>query len=157
MTDNPNRHHAYGPPIPHVVPPPIVPIAPAPVILCPACRAVWTHGHEHVCPHGGQPPTGVAPAAPPPPYEPPKPQFQGDTKYEQEALEEARREWVGMTPEQMRSARGTHTIVRHKEGGFHLETVPAPEIVPTPTQTRDAAAKATAAKKAAAQVAKESK
>jgi hypothetical protein len=155
MTDNPNRHHAYGPPIVAVVPPPIIPIPAAPVIRCAACHDIWTHGHEHRCPHGGQPPPGVAHAAPPPPWKPPVPQFQGDTKFEQEALEEARREWQGMTDDQMRAARGVHTVVRHVEGGFHLETVPLAVLVPTAAQVRAAGAAATLEKRDAARAAKE--
>ena len=151
------RHHAYGPPVDPVVPPPIQPAAPTPVIRCSACHVVWTHGHEHRCPHGGQPPPGVAAAPPPAPWKPPATPWQGDTKYEQEALEEARREWPGMTDDQMRAARGVHTVVRHPEGGFHLETVPLAELVPTSAQTRKAAAALNAAKKEAAMAAKEKK
>ena len=155
MTDNPHRHHAYGPPVPREEPTPIAPPAHRPVIRCGACRAIWTHGHEHACPHGGKVPAGVAPAPPPKPWSPPKPQYQGDTKFEQEALEEARREWMGMDEEQMRFARGTHTVVRHPEGGFHIESAPLAELVPTPTQVRAAAAKAIAEKKNAMRAAKE--
>ena len=154
---NPHRHHAYGPPVARVEAPPIQAVPGPDVVRCPAplCRAVWTHGHEHRCPHGGQPPPGVTPAAPPPPWQPPKPQHQGDTKFEQEALAEARREWSGMTDEQMKFARGLHTVVRHPEGGFHLETVPLLELVPTPAQTRAAAMAYNTAKKEAARAAKE--
>jgi hypothetical protein len=152
---NPHRHHAYGPPVAAVVPPPIQPPEPTPVIRCAACKDIWTHGHEHRCPHGGQPPPGVAHAAPPPPWKPPTTPFQGDTKYEAEALDEARREWQGMTDEQMKFARGKHTIVRHEEGGFHLETVPLAVLEPTAAQVRAAGAAATEAKKEAARAAKE--
>jgi hypothetical protein len=157
VTDNPNRHHAYGPPVAPVVAPMVEYKPTKPPPRCSACGVVWVHGHEHRCPHGGQPPEGVAHAPAPPPWTPPAPKWQGDTKFEQEALAEARREWMGMTEAQMKFARGSHTVVRHPEGGFHIETTLLAELTPTPEQTRRAAAAAAAAKKEAARAAKESK
>jgi len=167
MAADPARHHAYGPHVDAVVAPAIYPLPPQPVVRCgdgmPAdgalhgCGAIWTHGHEHVCPHGGVPPSPELASRPPQPWGPKPPQWQGDTKYEQDALEEARREWPGMSDAQRARARGVHSIVRHPEGGFHLETVITQPAVPTADEVRAEAEDAAAHKKAEARATREAK